>query len=159
MAPDSKSVNYRGGVVTFEIPSAWKEEYDPKGGGTFYEERPDSGTLRLNVLGFTNNAGKSSNEMVEAQLQKGDYDQINYGAPAKRHMVESEEEGVKLHLYRWELLVPVPPQSLRIVILSYTIVAGQEADLRIKEEMEMVGSIIKTARYSQEVGVTGDYHQ
>ncbi|MBK8594774.1 MAG: hypothetical protein IPN83_04160 [Holophagales bacterium] len=39
-----KSITYRGGLVTFRIPRHWVEEYEEDGGGTFYEDRPDSGT-------------------------------------------------------------------------------------------------------------------
>ena len=45
-----KTINYRGGLVSFEIPSDWKEEYEAEGGGAFFLDKPDSGTLRLNVL-------------------------------------------------------------------------------------------------------------
>jgi hypothetical protein len=48
-----KPITYRGGIVRFEIPSDWIEEFETSGGGTFYENRPDSGTLRLNVLSFS----------------------------------------------------------------------------------------------------------
>jgi len=47
-----KTIEYRGGVVSFRIPSKWKEEYEEKGGGTFYEPVQDSGTLRLNIITF-----------------------------------------------------------------------------------------------------------
>jgi hypothetical protein len=47
-----KLITYRGGIAIFEVPNSWVEEYESKGGGTFYEPRDDSGTLRLNVLGF-----------------------------------------------------------------------------------------------------------
>src|SRR5438552_168389 len=45
-----KTISYRGGIVTFRIPSHWREEYEPNGGGTFYDDNPDSATLRLNVI-------------------------------------------------------------------------------------------------------------
>ncbi len=45
-----KTINYRGGLVRFRIPTDWIEEYEPEGGGMFYADGPDTGTLRLNVL-------------------------------------------------------------------------------------------------------------
>lgn len=48
-----KHIKYRGGIAEFQIPSHWREEYEPGGGGTFYEDSPDSGTLRLNVLSLS----------------------------------------------------------------------------------------------------------
>jgi hypothetical protein len=32
-----KTVKYRGGIAEFVIPIQWQEEYDPRGGATFYE--------------------------------------------------------------------------------------------------------------------------
>jgi len=51
-----KTINYRGGIVRFRVPSSWLEEYKPEGGGTFYEDASDAGILRLNVLGFEKRA-------------------------------------------------------------------------------------------------------
>lgn len=45
-----KSVVYRGGVITFRIPFHWSEEYSDFDGGTFYEDRADSGTLRSKIV-------------------------------------------------------------------------------------------------------------
>ena len=45
-----KTIVYRGGVLKFRIPSSWKEEYSDMDGGTFYEDRPYSGTLRVKVI-------------------------------------------------------------------------------------------------------------
>ena len=44
-----KPIVYRGGVVTFRIPSHWREEYSDIEGGTFYEDGTDAGTLRLRI--------------------------------------------------------------------------------------------------------------
>jgi hypothetical protein len=44
-----KRIAYRGGIVSFVIPDVWLEEYEGEGGATFYEDKPGSGTLRLNV--------------------------------------------------------------------------------------------------------------
>jgi hypothetical protein len=56
--PKMKTIAYRGGVITFRVPSTWKEEYQPEGGGTFYDPRPGSGTLRLNFMTLKAPPGK-----------------------------------------------------------------------------------------------------
>ena len=38
--PALKTIKYRGGLVTFRVPAHWKEDYEPEGGGTFYDARP-----------------------------------------------------------------------------------------------------------------------
>lgn len=48
--PAMKEIVYRGGIVVFSIPSNWKEEYEPNGGATFYQEGFKTGTLRLSIL-------------------------------------------------------------------------------------------------------------
>src|SRR5690242_9407096 len=45
-----KLINYRGGLARFYLPSNWVEEYDQDGRGTFFEDKPDSGTLRISVM-------------------------------------------------------------------------------------------------------------
>ena len=47
-----KTICYRGGVVRLQIPAHWAEEYEPAGGGTFYDPAVEAVTLRLNVLTF-----------------------------------------------------------------------------------------------------------
>ena len=51
-----KTIEYRGGIARFQIPESWVEEYEPRGGGTFYEPGDDTGTLRINVLDFERKA-------------------------------------------------------------------------------------------------------
>ncbi|MBL8085918.1 MAG: hypothetical protein JNN26_25045, partial [Candidatus Obscuribacter sp.] len=67
-----KTIVYRGGIVKFQIPSHWKEEYEEEGGGTFYEDSADSGTLRLNVLTFESESplGENSSQELLKSLSK-----------------------------------------------------------------------------------------
>jgi hypothetical protein len=51
--PKMKTIAYRGGIVTFRIPTHWREEYSDTDGGMLYEEHPDSGTLRLTIITMT----------------------------------------------------------------------------------------------------------
>ena len=40
MGNDFKTICYRGGVVTFRIPSNWREEYEPREAGLFTTTLP-----------------------------------------------------------------------------------------------------------------------
>jgi hypothetical protein len=155
----TKTIEYRGGVVSLEIPAHWKEEYEPKGGGTFYEDRPDSGTLRLNVLSFARRDGRSSEDTLRELIEKEPQETLGCGFPLKRYMKPGTENGETLHLYRWEVSVPVPPNEWRIVCFVHTIVAGQESDPRIKCELDLIDEIVRSARFSTARGVTGDYYR
>jgi hypothetical protein len=50
MLPALKTINYRGGVIRFRIPSDWLEEYEDAGGATFHKPGEETGTLRVNVI-------------------------------------------------------------------------------------------------------------
>ena len=65
MSSESKQIVYRGGIVAFKIPASWREEYAPDGGATFYEEGPDTGTLRLNVLSFEKKKDTASKDLMD----------------------------------------------------------------------------------------------
>ena len=68
-----KNICYRGGIACFEIPASWKEEYEPSGGATFYEDLPDSGTLRLNALSVSSNGKETGEQMVASLIANNGY--------------------------------------------------------------------------------------
>ena len=144
MASTLKTIIYRGGIVKFEIPVHWKEEYDPQGGGTFYEDRPDSGTLRLNVLSFSKKDGSASGS-------------VSQSVEITKEMKEATENGTPLHLYRWIAKYFISPIEMRVVIFTHTILARQEGDPRMKEELDLIDKSVREARFSIAPGVTGNY--
>lgn len=151
-------ISYRGGLVIFALPISWREEYEPNGGGSFYEDRPESGTLRLNVLNFSSK-DVPAQKMAETAFPEGSFELLEDGFPLRRTVVDGEEEGHKLHLHTWEIAVPVAPYSLRIVVFKHTVLAGQENDPAIAQELEFINSSIHAGSYSQEQGVAGSYIQ
>jgi hypothetical protein len=157
MKPNFKSVEYRGGVVSFDMPEHWKEEYEPKGGGTFYEDRAGSGTLRLHVLDFKSKVGRSSEQTLNRLNEEESRERLSGGLYLKSYVKEAEEGEEALLIYRWEVSIPVPPTGWRVACFSYTIVAGQEREPRIKEEIDLVNQIVRQARFSTNTGVIGDY--
>ena len=158
MKANIKTIKYRGGVVSFEIPEHWKEEYEPIGGGTFYEDRPDSGTLRLNVLDFSSTTGRSSEIMMRQFDTDVSYEALKCGLGLKRYVKIVEENEELLSLHRWDIHVPVPPTGFRLVCFSYTILASQENDPKIKEELVLIEEIVRIARFSTAKGVAGGYY-
>lgn len=119
-----KMVSYRGGLVYFALPAAWREEYQPDGGGTFYDERPGSGTLRLNVLSFSSK-DVPARQMAANAFPKGSFELLQDGFSLRKTVVSSEEKGRQLRLHSWEIAVPVAPNSLRIVVFRHTVLAEQ----------------------------------
>jgi hypothetical protein len=154
----SKQVVYRGGIASFEIPASWVEEYEPEGGGAFYEPRDDSGTLRLSVLSFSSE-NEPALEMASSALE-GANDRSNEGFPLSYEVEETQEDGALLEIHRWQVAVPVLPHSVRLAIFSYAVLAGQVIQPHISEELRFVDASIRNARFSTEPGVGGAYdHQ
>lgn len=155
-ARELKMISYRGGLVYFALPAAWREEYQPDGGGTFYDDRPGSGTLRLNVLSFSSK-DVPAKQMAATAFQKGSFELLQDGFPLRKSVVAAEEKGHKLHLHSWEIAVPVQPNSLRIVAFRHTVLAEQEQDPLIVQELEFIDKSVRVATFSQEPGLAGGH--
>jgi hypothetical protein len=147
-----KPVVYRGGLVSFQIPASWREDYEPDGGGTFYEDIPNSGTLRLNVLSMEKKETLAPGDAAREVFAGQPSEMLLGGFPMRRYVVEGEERGTPLHLHRWEILVPVSPTRWRLACFTHTIVAAAAAEVRAQEELTLVDSIVREAKYSTQAG-------
>jgi hypothetical protein len=154
-APQRKTICYRGGIVSFLLPAHWREEYEPEGGGMFYDERAGSGTLRLDVVSFSSQRAEEPEAMCKS-VSGPQADTLGPGIFLKRYVAEAVEKGQPLHIHRWEVAVPVPPDSARLVIFSHTVLAGQESDPAIAAELSFVDEAVRAAAYSNARGVSGE---
>jgi hypothetical protein len=152
-----KKISYRGGIVVFRIPANWREEYEPEGGGTFYENQPDSGTLRLNVLSFEAPSNESCEQAAGRVFPAGSFEVLPSGLCLRHHMLPGKENGEFLHIHRWEIAIPIPPKSFNLVCFAYTIVAGQESTPRIAAELKLVDLLVRSAEFGRVPGVSGHY--
>lgn len=152
-----KNICYRDGIARFDIPASWKEEYEPSGGATFYDDRPDSGTLRLNVLSFSSNGKETGDQMVAGLVARSGYKTLHDGLAIKQYVKSVEEDGEALHIHHWEVAVPVVGCNARLVIFSYTILASQATDKQVRQEVELLGRCIQGGEFSRGQGVSGDY--
>lgn len=158
-AHELKIVSYRGGLVFFALPATWREEYQPDGGGTFYDNRPGSGTLRLNVLSFSSK-DTSAQQMASTAFPMGSFELLLDGFPLRKSVAAAEEQGHKLNIHSWEVAVPVIPISLRIFAFRHTVLAEQEKDQQIVQELEFIDRSVHAATFSQEPGITDSHiHQ
>lgn len=151
-----KTIRYRGGIAEFTIPSHWREEYEPGGGGTFYEDSPGSGTLRLNVLSFESQ-NTPAEQMAATAFRDGKVWATTSGLPLRCEENAAEENGESLHIVSWEVAIPVPPKSLRLAIFSYTIIKKELQNPAIIAEIKQLQRSVEQARYSQAAGIAGDY--
>jgi hypothetical protein len=160
MAESLKEINYRGGVVKFKIPSNWKEEYEENGGGAFYEDTPNTGTLRLNIITMQAPPDVDGNLPVQALSSVSAIDQNSIEILANgnvlAHAVQrSEEQGKRITLYWWYLANYVPPNYVRIANYSYTILTSRENDRKTQEEIELLKTQIKNAVFHPDWGNKG----
>ena len=132
--------------------------YEPSGGATFYEDCPDSGTLRLNVLSFSSNGIETGEQMVASLIAKSGYAALRDGLAIKQYVHSAEEDGETLEIHHWEVAVPVEGCNARLAIFSYTILASQAKDKQIRQEIELLGRCIQDGEFSREQGVGGDFH-
>jgi hypothetical protein len=149
-----KRVIYRGGLVAFQIPATWREEYEPEGGGTFYEEGPNTGTLRLNVLSLQKAEPRSLEAATREIFRGSAVEKLPNGFPLRRYSKQAEEQGTPLVLYRWEVLVPVSPSKWRLVCFTHTILSAHVGLDQSKAELDLIDKLVREADYSTQPGVT-----
>jgi len=148
MQETSKTISYRGGLVAFEIPNTWTDEYDRDGGGTFYSKDPGSGTLRLNVLSVARNTPTSLADAAKEIFRGGDHQTLPSGNPVRRFVKRVEERGTPLELHRWEVLVPVSSIQLRLACFTHAVLASQSDSVQATRELAIIESAVSTARFA-----------
>ena len=147
-----KTIVYRGGILTFRVPSNWRETYDPDGGGEFFEDGPDKPTLRLNVL-TARGPDMSASAAADFLAKKhGAIERREDGTALVRYVQPAEERGTRLLLTRWEIAQALPPHHLRILAFTWTILASQEHDASIREDFELLDAEIRSAVLSPRLG-------
>jgi len=152
MQESLKTISYRGGLVAFEIPTDWTDEYERNGGGTFYNKEPDSGTLRLNVLSMARKVPAPLEDVAREVFRGDSYQTLPSGNPVRHFVKRVEERGTLLDLHRWEVLVAVSAVDLRLACFTHTMLASQEGSARAARELAAVDSAVRTARYSTASG-------
>ncbi len=122
-----KQITYRGGLVTFRIPSQWAEEYEPEGGGTFFDSQDESVTLRLNVLTLQSPRDlkitdsrapfEGSAAFVGGDIQSlPDFQSICVLPPQR-----TDEAGEPLDFHTWAVARVIPPRSVRVAMFNTTV--------------------------------------
>jgi len=159
-----KLINYRGGIARFHLPASWIEEYEESGGATFYEDKPGSGTLRINVLEVEKPSegaptSKTAYDLISEISEKNLVRPLPEGA-AIAHSTERTSEGDKeLLLHTWHVGTGVTAVHFRIIIFTYTILAAQESDPKVRDEIAMLDESISQGEYSAMRGIAGNYKQ
>lgn len=160
MTDDLKTISYRGGVVRFRIPADWVESYEADGGGEFYDDAPQSGTLRLNVLMFEQ-TGQGHLESAFAFLSRS-AGQMSPGAAvieradgnaSLSYWRFAAENGEDLAIRCWQVANAVPPRHMRMAVFSYTLLKSQMSQPRFVAEVAMIDREVGMCEFAKEIGV------
>jgi hypothetical protein len=144
-----KMVRYRD-AVSFPIPVGWKEEDEPGVQGTFYEEGPDTGTLRVSVMQWLGSSEEDRNRIVKSILLPGNVETLKQGVYLKKEVKDGSEGGEALKLHRWLVVLALPENTCRLVAFTHTITAAQEKDRATVVELAAVDFAVRNAVYSYE---------
>jgi len=148
-----KEIDYRGGLVRFSIPGDWEEEYDPDGGGTFYEPGDDTGTLILNVLSFLTKDDVAPNHPLPIFEKRkvncnGKVETLSEDRYLLKYQKDDEEEGNELLIFYWEVAKMVSARDCNNAVFSYTIMKSQYESESRKREIEMLEESVKEVRFA-----------
>lgn len=147
-----KLINYRGGIARFYLPSSWVEEYDQDGRGTFFEDKPDSGTLQISVMELDeprDDLGPADTvDDVVAEISATDSVARLPGgvaiAQTKRTVLDG---GCELLCHTWHIGIPVARTHFRIIIFTHAIHAMRAFDPHVCQELAMLNRSIAEGAY------------
>jgi hypothetical protein len=144
-----KTIQYRE-AVSFAIPVTWKEEDEPGVQGTFYEDRPDTGTLRVSVMQWVGSDEADRNRIAKSILSPGTVETLKQGVYLKKEVKDGSERGEALKLYRWLVVLALPENTCRLVVFTHTVTAAQEKEPAIVDELAVVEFAVRNAVFSYE---------
>jgi hypothetical protein len=97
-------------------------------------------------------------QMALQAFPAGSYELLGNGLPLRRYVKDANEKGELLHMHWWEVAVPMPPRSVRLVMFAHTILASQENDPRIKAELSFIDNSVRNATFARVPGVAGPFN-
>jgi hypothetical protein len=151
---ESKQITYRGGVVVFSVPRAWIEEYEPDGGGLFYEEGPITGTLRLNVVTARSPTPVSALSPTEALLAAGKshVERLANGNALAKGVSRTVEQGQDITMFWWHLTSAVAPSHVRLAMFTYTVLTALEQSPKTVSDLSFLEQSVSNSRFNSGLG-------
>ncbi|MBC2844628.1 hypothetical protein [Winogradskyella flava] len=144
-----KLINYRG-IISFELPEDWIEEYDDNNGGAFYEDLPNSGTLRVRLISIK--VPQSSNNIYATDV----LNDFSSNKESKAILLTNKnaynmfyeqvkENEIDITVYYWSLVQSIQYNKTRLANFSYTILTEELDKKHIKLEIDFLTSQIENA--------------
>ncbi|WP_431122270.1 hypothetical protein [Flagellimonas flava] len=148
-----KEIDYRG-ILKFNIPFDWVEEYDDEHGGTFYEDSPLSATLRLKLMTLHTPKGsffKDAKSILDNIIKKGSEAMLLPNDNAlKMFFEQTVDSGHEITIYYWSLVQFLRPNHVRLSNFSYTVLTNRLGIETVRDEIEFITEQVKNAQYSIE---------
>jgi hypothetical protein len=148
-----KQIFFQGGIAQFSLPSSWVEEYEQDGSGTFFDEKPVSGTLRIKVLEVKKQPTltheiKTAFDFIEEIGKKRAIRILSNDVALARSKEKAAEAGKNLSLYFWHIGVKLTTNHFRLIVFTYTILESQEDDTNVRQELDLVNKSISEGRFT-----------
>jgi hypothetical protein len=148
-----KTIEYRGGLLSFRVPHHWIEEQEDDGSGVFYQMGLDTGVLRVAVLTFPPpfpSKLPSAYELVRSRAAKrgGTATELPNGNALLRYGYEYVEAGKEITQYYWDVANVVPPEHCLVAMFSYTVLKSQVEEPGIVEEIAMLHTEISNCHFA-----------
>ena len=147
----TKEIDYRG-ILKFNIPSNWIEEYDDEHGGTFYEDSPLSGTLRLKLMTLNtpkDSFFKDASSILDDIVTKGPESILlpNHNA-LKMFVEQTVDSGHEITIHYWSLVQFLQPSRVRLSNFSYTVLTNRLGIESVRKEIDFITKEVENAEYS-----------
>jgi len=145
---ETKQILYRGGLVVFAIPKCWHEEYEPDGGGTFYEVGDDAGTLRLNVITAEPPRPIKSVHEVLLATQGVSGEILENGNAWMSGVSRTKEGGQPISIFWWRVGSVCTPEKVRLASFTYAVLSVHESSPRTLSDVAHLERSICKAEFA-----------
>ncbi len=144
---NTKKIEYRG-ILTFEVPKNWIEEYDEECGATFYEDSPTSGTLRVKLISIEVPPSKSPISATNVLEDVASSKESNTVLLSNKNVYnmfyeQTTDDGTEVTIYYWSLVQVVQFNKTRLVNFSYTILTDKLNAKSTKQEIDFITSQVQ----------------
>jgi hypothetical protein len=145
-----KKIEYQNGLVAFSIPKNWIEEYSDEHGAAFYEDSPNSGTLRLNVMTVSSDS-ENGNPSVIFKEQKNIADLKEYlstdGDEICEYILSANENNTLITITTFACIHQTKQNDFLIAIFTWTIESLFENQDAFKEELNSIRNNILQIKF------------
>lgn len=159
-----KVINYRQGALRFSIPVEWSEEYGRDSGGTFFEQAPDSGTLRLSVV-VLNTKGKTDADALErflktrpeARAKGAQISKESNGNVVLQFIQRTNEGGDDMSIVWWFVASGAFEDYIQIAMFSYSLLNLNLNKEQNKEDILLLDQVLRKTEFVKMPQISGSH--